>query len=216
MITALDELLRLIPPPPGHGGRLDWSATEDALGRSLPPDYKALVDAYGPVTFSGMFHLLQPNTSRGTDLLGLSRVFCDDLGYRLADDKARFPADRYPGINFVPDEVVQWGRSTTGREHIWHTGDADPAKWPTVLTDRYETHWAVYPGTVTELILQWITGQLTDPQFAEWDRDDYLEGETPDCEFWAPDSKGKLRIAQTVVIEELADTIRPGARPIDG
>ncbi|MEU6707626.1 hypothetical protein [Streptomyces wuyuanensis] len=62
-MTALDDLLRLCPPPADPPPPVDWPRAERALGTALPADYRRLVEAYGAGIFDETIWLLVPGSA---------------------------------------------------------------------------------------------------------------------------------------------------------
>ncbi|MEV6758185.1 SMI1/KNR4 family protein [Streptomyces sp. NPDC051214] len=49
-------------PPRTHQRKESWQAIEEAIGTSLPVDYKEIVDGYGPLHINGHLYLHHPAT----------------------------------------------------------------------------------------------------------------------------------------------------------
>ena len=63
----LEGLARILNPPDrvaDQPGADDWLVAEGAVGRPLPPDYKAFLDRYGSGRLDGFLHVLNPVASR--------------------------------------------------------------------------------------------------------------------------------------------------------
>jgi hypothetical protein len=70
MLSAVNELVALVPPLSGGSARIDWTTIEESVGLRLPSDYKAIVEAYGPGVFDDFLWVLQPlATNPNLDLL---------------------------------------------------------------------------------------------------------------------------------------------------
>lgn len=62
-VSALQDLLELVPPPPAHGHvEVDWNLVEVEMGLRLTSDYKSLVDIYGAGQFDRFLTVYQPVT----------------------------------------------------------------------------------------------------------------------------------------------------------
>ncbi|MET7288972.1 hypothetical protein [Streptomyces sp. NPDC005573] len=59
-MNALDDLVRICPPPGRPPSAVDWTTTEDTLGTALPADYKRLVETYGEGVFDDTIWLTSP------------------------------------------------------------------------------------------------------------------------------------------------------------
>lgn len=62
-MKALDDLVRLCPPPAEPPPAVDWTQAERALGSGLPSDYKRLVETYGDGVFDETVWLLVPDSA---------------------------------------------------------------------------------------------------------------------------------------------------------
>lgn len=201
----LDRLLQLVSPPPGCGGvELDWQPTEEALGRALPTDFKRLVGTYGDVSFGGLFAPCYPSDEPHIDLLSNTRE------YRQILTDCEFlepPEVLPPGVRIEAGDLIKWGGNDRGDHFLWHVGSDDPDQWSVILTDNEQGQWSFHHMTVPEFILRWFTKDLAPPELAQdWDRDEYLDGAIPTCDFYSPAADGHTYLAGIVVINALADS----------
>ncbi|MFG3525056.1 hypothetical protein ACGF5S_32695 [Nocardia nova] len=156
-MTALDELTRLLPPPEGAGRAFDWTAVEQQLGvTALPDDFKALLSVYGDVRFCNALRLYRPSTEPWLDLAAVTLAARDPLAdTEFGEPPAEIPA----GVSIDPATLIQWGGSFGGDYCLWDAHDPDPQNWTLVFTDIDKLDWGFYPGTVTEYLLDWLTGR---------------------------------------------------------
>lgn len=182
-MTALDELTRLLPPPAGAGGSFDWTGVEQRLGvTALPDDFKALLGVYGDVRFCNALRLFRPSTEPWLDLAEVTLAAREPL----ADNEFGEPPAEIPaGVSVDPATLIQWGGSFGGDYCLWDAHDPDPARWTLVFTDLDKLDWGFYTGTVTEYLLDWLTGRTA--PIPLWGLDAVLpDGEAPFAEIYDP------------------------------
>ncbi|PPJ01227.1 hypothetical protein C5E51_34500 [Nocardia nova] len=181
-MTALDELTTLLPPPAGAGRSFDWTAVEQQLGVTIPDDFKALLGVYGDVRFCNALRLYRPADDPWLDLAAVTLAARDPL----ADNEfGEPPADVPAGVSIDPATLIQWGGSFGGDYCLWDAHDPDPQKWTLVFTDIDKLDWGFYPGTVTEYLLDWLTGHAA--PIPLWGLDAVLpDGGTPFAEIYDP------------------------------
>lgn len=124
-------LATLLGPPDSN--EIDWTDTEQELGRRLPTDFKRVVAGYGQTVIDGL-SLGDPveHTQWYTDLL-------DD------DEQPPFP-------------IIMFG-GTEGRELIgWNATNPDPDSW-TVIVER-AGELEPFDGNLTEFIIAAATGRV--------------------------------------------------------
>ncbi|MFD4376280.1 SMI1/KNR4 family protein [Streptomyces sp. NPDC058486] len=102
-MTAIDDLVRLCPPPAERPPAVDWAAAERALGVPLPDDYKRLVDTYGAGVFDETVWLLTPGAVRDDcELIGQTRER-DEILESLWEIGEERPVElEEPGARVVP------------------------------------------------------------------------------------------------------------------
>ncbi|MDG3009793.1 hypothetical protein G4X40_06490 [Rhodococcus sp. D2-41] len=198
MSAALDRLRELVEPPEGVVG-YDWSATEKELGLRLPEDFTQLVDTYGCVLFGDTFRPYHPDPQHPwVDLATCTSEMRENL-----DVPIEYPPESIPaGVTIDdPSAFVSWGGSDSGDYFLWHTGSPNPDEWTIVLTDLYPAQWYFYSGSVSELLVDWLTHRIRPPQLPKYfDRDERLGGTANRAEFFdpaAPDGE----VVRTVYID---------------
>ncbi|MFB7719101.1 hypothetical protein [Nocardia sp. NPDC056100] len=178
-MTALDDLKELLPPPAGYGRTFDWTAVEQRLGvTEIPQDFKLLFEAYGDIRFCNRLHMFRPSANEYIDLADVtfaSRVHlaAEDIG----DPATRIP----PGVSVTPATLIQWGASFGGCYALWDAHDPNPDRWTLVFTDADQIQWGYYDGTVTNYLVDWLTGRFT--PIPMWT---LRPGTRPDIEFYDP------------------------------
>lgn len=180
LTSQLEQLLQLAPPPRDRTG-YDWSSTHEALGRAVPPSFRNLVDIYGDVLFANTFRLFHPSEYPWVDLATNTSHFFD----RLQPPAAGWAPDVLPAqMELNSDSLIVWGGADNGDFHAWHVTGPDPELWPVMLLSHHLRTWYRYSGTVTELVLRWLTRDLTALDIpAYWDLDQRMRDETPHCQF---------------------------------
>ncbi|THV26824.1 hypothetical protein [Glycomyces paridis] len=136
-MTALDDLARLANMT-AHPSRHDWAGAEAVLGAPPPPDYVALLDAYGRGVFDRELVLFAPGCDTpGYDLL--------EGGLRIARDAEEFWAEELPGhakperLRAPGTRLIGWA-GTGGAEYLYWVADARPSRDWTVAVQQAEDH----------------------------------------------------------------------------
>ncbi|WP_213000113.1 SMI1/KNR4 family protein [Winogradskya consettensis] len=148
-MTALDDLMRLVPPPANPaGGPADWAAAEAGLGLRLPGDFKAMADRYGQGEFCDLISL-QP------DLPGYNAdVLEDERGYQ-EDDPDDYPYPLYP----APGGILIWGGTSNGDWLCWLT-EGGPEEWPVVVWTPRGAEWELYRMGAAAFLEGWLAGRV--------------------------------------------------------
>ncbi len=64
-VDHLGAVIAMLGLPTGHGVHPEaWEELEGSLGFGFPPDYKQILDSYGPVQLNGHLSLKHPATAR--------------------------------------------------------------------------------------------------------------------------------------------------------
>ena len=162
-MTALDDLLRLVPPPPGVTP-VRWDGVVLPGGAPPPADYRALVDAYGPGRFDGFLWVLQPSSS--------NRYL--DLGYQTGAqlDALRVLRDEGEEIPFELDDpathAIAWAMTDNGDVVWWRRAPgAPPEAWTVAVTDSRGPYWDAYDGPATRFLHDVLTRRFTGTVFPE-------------------------------------------------
>ncbi|WP_280276602.1 hypothetical protein [Nocardia wallacei] len=181
-MSALDDLQALLPPPPGYGRDFDWTAAQQRLGvTALPQDFTDLLAAYGDVRFCNLLRLYRPSAHPYLDLADVTLAAREPLG---DDEFGELPTELPPGVSIDPATLIQWGGSFCGTYGLWDAHDPDSDNWTLVFTDIDRIQWGFYPGTVTEFVLDWLTGRTI--PIPMWNLDNILRGAPVFCEFYDP------------------------------
>ena len=141
-MSDLDELARLVPPPDAPSPAPAWSD-------DLPPDYRALVERYGPGTIAGLAILTPGHPNRYLDLdrqTGELRGILKDLRQR--------------GIEpvYEPDALIPWGLDESGNTVWWLTTGA-PEHWPVVASEARGDEWQRFDGGAVAFLVALLSGR---------------------------------------------------------
>ncbi|MEU5282338.1 hypothetical protein AB0G87_38865 [Streptomyces asoensis] len=60
--SSFEVLTELLPPRPGSGLAVDWSAVEEAWELKFPSDYKNLIAHYGEIVLGDYLSVMAPDT----------------------------------------------------------------------------------------------------------------------------------------------------------
>ncbi|MFE0701997.1 SMI1/KNR4 family protein [Streptomyces sp. NPDC058872] len=160
-----------------------WDRLHAELGIRLPPDYRALVDAYAPVQLNHHLYLLHPATERW------------NLGKDMRDTVRAWSEVSWEDLD--PDEDP---RLLFGLTELRFGTRCGP--WPIAITDRGETVFLVAAESTTPWLLTedgeggWARYDMS---FAEW-LCRYLAGEDmagPNTSTFYPGPVGLCRLPMT-------------------
>lgn len=135
--VAVGALNDLIGSPGEVVKPVDWQETEQALGATLPSDYKAFIETYGPGEF-GDITIVGPTGDR--DLVSLRAK----LGAEVSAH--RRPGDREFPVNPDVAGVIAWGETQDGWACCWAPTVGDPDEWGTVLVDMSRLDFEYQPS----------------------------------------------------------------------
>lgn len=94
-------------------------------------------------------------------------------------------------MSIEPATLIQWGGSFGGDYCLWDASHPDPHHWPLVFTDIDKLDWGFYDGTVTEYLVERLTGRFA--PIPLWDLRQALlldENQPPYCESYDPTNDG--------------------------
>ncbi len=170
---TLESLCKVMPPPPvpiETGGIEEWLVVEEAVGISLPNDYKQYIRVFGTGCIGGFLWPLNPfsendnlNLLKGmVAILGALRSLKDKWGDRQC------PYPLYP----EPGGLLPWGVTDNGDVLFWLTeGCSD--EWSVVINEArapvYEEYEESITGFLTKLVLREIVSEIIPPGFLDRD-----------------------------------------------
>ncbi len=153
----------LVRPPAARPPTPDWIAVEQALGTSLPSDYKDLAATYGSGEFAEHLGLLHPLAPRETKNLILAQEWLAStlrllVGPVGEDDSM---ADLTPAwVKQAEGALLACMVGRNAEAIYWRTDRANPDLWTIVVVDREPEEYAHYPLGLEEFLVQLLTGKL--------------------------------------------------------
>jgi hypothetical protein len=169
----LTELGRRLPPPAepvDQPGEDDWAAAEQALGTSLPTDYKAFVTRYGSGSIDDFLVILNPTASReAARLVPASEASLGSIREirTMLPDEVPFPI--YP----EPGGLFPWGATDNGDVGYWVTSPAGTSDaWPIAIGEVRGPGWFRHPGPLTTVLAGLLDRSIRVPFLpADWPGD---------------------------------------------
>jgi hypothetical protein len=194
----LQALTRILPAPerpvdtPGDD---DWQQAEGAVGRPLPPDFKAFVSRYGSGQIDGFLHVLNPIASREPVRLVPA---VERLASGFRELRAAVASEVPYPIHPESAGLLPWAFSDNGDVFFWATDAADPADWSIVLAEAGGPGWASHPGPATSFLAELLSRTYRPP---------FLPGSWPsEVHSFAP-------YAADPLLERLTRLLPPPERP---
>jgi hypothetical protein len=170
MSAEIDQLVRLMPPPPGEVAGPPWQLSATEIGLEFPEDYREFVDRYGAglaesdtapmgltvkAPHSGAW---RPGGAAG--FRGFTEKHAARVRPAFVFDSAG--EDYWGGIVYpvFPDAggVLSWGDSGEGDFFFWLTGDPDPNRWPVVMWPRHQETSYRFEGGMVAFLVAVFTG----------------------------------------------------------
>ncbi|MFF2774531.1 hypothetical protein ACFVU3_06450 [Streptomyces sp. NPDC058052] len=150
-MNAIDDLLRLCPPPAEPPPAVDWAKTERALGVPLPGDYKRLVETYGWGVFDETVWLLAPGAADPGHELVAQTAERDEILASLWEIGEERPEElEEPGARVVP-----WAfEEGSGAFLYWLVRPGrHPDSWPVLYNEGRGPLWEHHgPGCAAFLL----------------------------------------------------------------
>jgi hypothetical protein len=135
----------------------DWSETEEALGVSLPSDFKELFECFGPGEFSSSLWLM------GDQGIGsILHWWRKDIAF-FEDGPPTLPGLYAPHEYYGVDDwngVIHWGHSDAPGMFFWLAdAEKDPDEWPVVARAELVRgeEWYEYEMTASEFVFRMLT-----------------------------------------------------------
>ncbi|GBP98880.1 hypothetical protein SSP531S_02730 [Streptomyces spongiicola] len=160
----MDRLRQILGDPLARGDAVDeWRSTEEALGVSLPADYKEFVSSFGLCEVGGVLEFFHPQAPPG-DFSRSPLVQMGSLGSVYAHRRSK-RASSVPyllmseGGGLVPVAVFRGGTYL----HIARELSGD-VEWSVVIDDRHS--WREYRMSFSDFFIRALEGRLDPPLFA--------------------------------------------------
>jgi hypothetical protein len=134
-VSHLDELTRLVPPP-------DDPPPPPAWDQELPPDYRALVERYGPGSIAGLAILTPGHSNRYLDMDRQTEELRGIL---------------QPGP-YEPDALIPWGVDESGNV-VWWLASGAPERWPVVANEARGEEWQRFDGGAVAFLVALLSGR---------------------------------------------------------
>lgn len=159
MTTSLDALKRVMPPPTELAVDLDWSQAEAELGVQFGSAVREIFDSYGPGVIGGELRLDDPRTdrfARGLNLIGevIEASRADDL---LAEERPEHMPPFPPLGHGDPALLPAAGNGNADYIFLVMSGGV-VLESPLYVANLRNDWWIRYPGSLTDLVLETITG----------------------------------------------------------
>ncbi|MFF2513894.1 hypothetical protein [Streptomyces sp. NPDC058086] len=144
MHWAVEELGRVMLPPPDGGDTVDWDALHADTGWKFPADYRDFVAVYGLGAIS--------------DSIGISTPSFD--GYPFVDHLL-FRA-QWPPVH----GTLTWASNEAGDDFLWRCA-GEPDEWRVVFRPRDRRRDHEYDMGMAEFLLRLVRGDIHPPLGAE-------------------------------------------------
>lgn len=138
-MSALDELISLVPPP-------DDPPPPPRFDQPLPSGYRALVERYGPGSIAGLAILTPGHPNRYVD-----------LDRQTAEQRATL-RESAVAPPYEPDALIPWGIDESGNV-VWWLTTGEPDEWPVVANEARGEEWERFDGGAVAFIVALLTGR---------------------------------------------------------
>lgn len=158
---ALDELVVLVPPPKRLLlGEWSWDQLYQVVGTRLPRDYEALLSLYGAGHWAedwiGFYDPLDPTEG----VAHHAQRWADDYRELREEFPQYNPLTAYP----EPGGLLVCAATMDGDGVGWLT-QGEPDDWPVIVWPRQQDQGPPLKGTMTEVLLAWLKGEVDTPGF---------------------------------------------------
>ncbi|SDT23597.1 hypothetical protein [Actinoplanes derwentensis] len=160
MTDKFERLRAVVKPPVPVSGFPEWGELERRVGGALPPDYRLLVDGYGPGVFDDFLHVLQPKSKfPPIRLVSFSGAYRERLSAQIASGRV-LPHD--------PDILLPVARTEDGDVISWVMVPADsPAHWSLTINNSSREEWLEFPGGIVDFLFAVYVEDLRMPFFPD-------------------------------------------------
>ncbi|WP_327147381.1 hypothetical protein [Nocardia sp. NBC_01329] len=140
----MEELSRIMPPPPDAGDPVAWDSLRVDTGWELPADYRDFVAVYGMGTIS--------------DSIGISTPRFEGYPY---EDHLLFHA-----AQALMDGELTWASNEAGDDFLWRCV-GEPERWGVIFRPRSGPPDHTYDMGMAEFLLRLVRGEIHPPLEAE-------------------------------------------------
>lgn len=161
---SLDRLQSVLKPPvnPSNTGN-GWSELEDALGVSLPQDYKDFINIYGTGGIDQFIWILTPfDLDENVNFLARAEVMRE----AYLESKQQFPEYYKHCIFPEAGGILPWGYTDNGDELYWKTNE-DARMWSIIVYESRSWEYHEYPMSMTEFLFGIVSRNLVCDAFPE-------------------------------------------------
>ncbi|MFE2581545.1 SMI1/KNR4 family protein [Streptomyces sp. NPDC059378] len=151
-------LTELLPPRPGSGLAVDWSAVEEAWELEFPSDYKNLIARYGEVVLGDYLSVMAPDTVTPDtwEQVDAARA---SMGYVTADTRGTWEDTEPTGIDAEPEELVTWGVASNASHFFCWLTRGKPEQWPVLVFTHDDDVWTQHDVGMAEFLVHLLTAQ---------------------------------------------------------
>lgn len=156
---TIETLIKAAPPPdaPFEPFTGPWEPVEDALGVTLPPDYKDFVRLYGNGRFMAFLNISVPRSRKThSRLVDQVRTFCG------AVERNNAPYAFWP----APGGLIPFGATDDGDDLFW-LPRGPSADWPVVVWPRGLDEFEVFECDLTDFLAGLALGEVLPKEFPD-------------------------------------------------
>lgn len=161
-LTGFRDVFPVPPRPQEAADPAGWRKIEEALGLTLPDDYKWFLENYGTGCVSMFLWVLNPfSSNKNLNLIEQADRLSEE--YRRTTEETRGTCP-FP---IRPEEggLLPFAISDNGDVFFWLTRSSEPERWPVVAnmsrSDVYEAH----ERTMTEFLAGVVRGEIESQVF---------------------------------------------------
>lgn len=169
MTARLDDLKRMLPPPPLAIVDPPWSESSTQVGFDFPRDYQEFVASYGggiivtprvsPDLEVAIPHLWQCSGSEAVGFVGFVERHLEDYEEFLEAEASsglhEFPIGCFPS----PGGLLSWGEASNSDMFFWSTVAVDPNEWKVVVFERHPGVFVTYEGGMVDFLVDLLGGR---------------------------------------------------------
>ncbi|MEU1425074.1 SMI1/KNR4 family protein [Kitasatospora sp. NPDC005751] len=168
MSHTLGDLEAIMGMPDYPPLEVPWNKAVEQLGVPFPSDYRAFIERYGPVCFSGDLVVASPSLK--PDILDEARFdglyrFNQNLSQMMEQWGGWFPeAVRPYGPFLAPGGLLGWASNTSADYFCWHMVGSDPDQWPVVVWRYGGDEMNRFDGGMVDFLVAVLSGEFPDAE----------------------------------------------------